>query len=408
MGFDPENRYNFRRRFRQKLMVQMDRAVSIVSEKFPYQDEDVAKVLEALCVDPKFLAVLSGWWMPRLSKWGGPLATYLVSMRLRRAVRGVASVAEFQNFVRAFVERLVASSMESFEVRGLEQLDPEQGYLFVSNHRDIAGDSMLLNLALHRHGLGTVRIAVGDNLIEEAYATDLMRLNKSFFINRTGTNPREVYKDLTTASKYILDSIAERQSVWIAQSEGRAKNGRDLTDVSVLKMLQLSDRKAPVAQHFQRLRIVPTTLSYEFDPLDAAKAREVRLVRETGRYDKSPGEDLRNLALGLTGAKGRVVLTVGCPLARLPDTVEELAEQIDAAVLAGQTLFPINEWAAARIDAIDQSVGDLPVLPSTADEAFGRPSTAEGLARFEACSDEDRMDLLSMYAAPVQLKAALR
>ena len=93
---------------------------------------------------------------------------------------------KFQNFVRAFVERLVASSMESFEVRGLEQLDPEQGYLFVSNHRDIAGDSMLLNLALHRHGLGTVRIAVGDNLIEEAYATDLMRLNKSFFINRTG------------------------------------------------------------------------------------------------------------------------------------------------------------------------------------------------------------------------------
>ena len=88
IGFDPENRYNFRRRCRQKLMVQMDRAVSIVSEKFPYQDEDVAKVLEALCVDPKFLAVLSGWWMPRFSKWVGPLATYLVSMRLKRAVRG--------------------------------------------------------------------------------------------------------------------------------------------------------------------------------------------------------------------------------------------------------------------------------------------------------------------------------
>ena len=194
--------------------------------------------------------------------------------------------------------------------------------------------------------------------------------------------------------------------MWIAQSEGRAKDGRDLTDVSVLKMLQLSDRKAPVAQHFQRLRI-PTTLSYEFDPLDAAKAREVRLVRETGRYDKSPGEDLRNLALGLTGAKGRVVLTVGRPLAGLPETVEELAEQIDVAILAGQALFPINKWAAARIDAIYQSGGDLPVLPSTAEEAFDSPSGAEGLARFEACSEEDRMDLLSMYMAPVQLKAAL-
>ena len=379
-----------------------------MSEKFPYQDQDVAKVLEGLCEDPKFLAVLSDWWMPRLSKWVSPLASYLVSMRLKGAVRGVASVVDFQNFVRAFVERLVASSMESFEVRGLEQLDPEQGYLFVSNHRDIAGDPMLLNLALHRHGLGTVRIAVGDNLIEEAYATDLMRLNKSFFINRTGTNPREVYKDLATASKYILESITERQSVGIAQSEGRAKDGRELTDVSVLNMLQLSDRKASVAEHFQRLRIVPTTLSYEFDPLDAAKAREVRLIRETGRYDKSPGEDLRNLALGLTGAKGRVVLTVGRPLVSLPDTLETLVEQIDAAILAGQALFPINEWAAARIDAIDQSVGDLPVVPSFADEAYGRLSEAQGLARFEACSEEDLMDLLSMYAAPVQLKAALR
>ena len=114
------------------------------------------------------------------------------------------------------------------------------------------------------------------------------------------------------------------------------------------------------------------------------------------------------MALGLTGAKGRVVLTVGRPLAGLPDTVEALAEQIDAAILAGQALFPINEWAAARIDAIDQSGGVLPVLPSTADEAFDRPSGVEGLARFEACSDEDRMDLLSMYAAPVQLKAAPR
>ena len=171
-------------------------------------------------------------------------------------------------------------------------------------------------------------------------------------------------------------------------------------------MLQLSDRRRqfpalPAATH------CPTTLSYEFDPLDAAKARELRLIRETGRYDKSPGEDLRNLALGLTGAKGRVVLTVGRPLTSLPETVEELAEQIDAAILAGQALFPINEWAAARIDAIDQSGGDLPVLPSTADEAFDRPSGAEGLARFEACSDEDRMDLLSMYAAPVQLKRRL-
>lgn len=280
--------------------------------------------------------------------------------------------------------------MVSFEVRGIEHLERDRGYLFISNHRDIAGDSMLLNLALHRHGLRTVRIAVGDNLIEETYATDLMRLNKSFFINRTGTNAREVYKDLVAASNYIGDSIDEGHSVWIAQSEGRAKDGRDVTDVSVLKMLQLSDRKATVKEHFGRLRVIPTTLSYEFDPLDQAKAREVRLRRETGEYQKAPGEDLKNLALGLTGFKGRVVLTLSAPMAEIPDDLEALAQQLDDAILNGQYIFPINDWAA-------QSLGSLDV-----DALIAQATEAEGAERFKRCSVEDREDMLRMYAAPLR------
>jgi hypothetical protein len=361
-------------------------------ERFPYQDEDVEGVLARLITDQNFLSVLAQWSLPRVSRWAPPIAKWLLLRRLKRLVRGIDSIDRFQALVREFVERLVSSSMVSFEVRGIEHLDKAQGYLFISNHRDIAGDSMLLNLALHRHGLRTVRIAVGDNLVEQAYATDLMRLNKSFFINRTGTNPRDVYKDLVAASKYIGDSIDQGDSVWIAQSEGRAKDGRDLTDVSVLKMLHLSDRKASVREHFGRLNIVATTLSYEFDPLDQAKAREVRLRRETGGYQKSSGEDLRNLALGLTGFKGRVVLTLGPPMTTIPESLEALAAQLDEAILQGQCIFPINDWAVRMLESTD-----LHAALASADEA-------KGSDRVLNCPPEDREDMLKMYAAPLMLK----
>ena len=361
-------------------------------ERFPYQDEDVEGVLARLIADQKFLSVLAQWSLPRVSRWIPPIAKWLLLRRLKRLVGGIDSIDRFQALVREFVERLVSSSMVSFEVRGIEHLDKAQGYLFISNHRDIAGDSMLLNLALHRHGLRTVRIAVGDNLVEQAYATDLMRLNKSFFINRTGTNPRDVYKDLVAASKYIGDSIDQGDSVWIAQSEGRAKDGRDLTDVSVLKMLHLSDRKASVREHFGRLNIVATTLSYEFDPLDQAKAREVRLRRETGGYQKSPGEDLRNLALGLTGFKGRVVLTLGPPMTTIPESLEALAAQLDEAILQGQCIFPINDWTVRMLESTD-----LHTALASADEA-------KGSDRVLNCPPEDREDMLKMYAAPLMLK----
>jgi hypothetical protein len=363
-------------------------------ERFPYQDEDVESVLARLIAEQKFLAILAQWSLPRVSRWVPSIAKWVVGNRLKRLVRGVNSIDRFQGLVREFVERLVSSSMVSFEVRGIEHLDKTQGYLFISNHRDIAGDSMLLNLALHRHGLRTVRIAVGDNLVEEAYATDLMRLNKSFFINRTGTNPREVYKDLVAASKYIGDSIDQGYSVWIAQSEGRAKDGRDLTDVSVLKMLHLSDRKASVGEHFGRLNVVATTLSYEFDPLDRAKAREVRLRRETGGYKKSSGEDLKNLALGLTGFKGRVVLTLGPPMTTIPESLEALATQLDEAISRGQSIFPINDWAMRMVES-----SDLHAALASADEA-------KGADRVLNCPPEDREDVLKMYAAPLMLKKA--
>jgi len=360
--------------------------------KLPYTDKDVARVLGQLIRDPALLKVLGGWILPRLVHWLPGFVSWLIRRNLSKRFNGISTIAEFLAIVRDYVEQLVDETITGFEVIGLEALDPDQGYLFLSNHRDIAGDSMLLNLALHRAGLPTVYIAVGDNLIEQTFATDLMRLNKSFFINRTSENPRQVYRDLTGSSSFIRDSIAAGDSVWLAQSEGRAKNAIDKTDESVLKMLQLSDRKMPLSEKVAQLNIVPLCLSYEFDPLDVSKAIELGEIAKAGHYQKQPGEDLVNLAKGLSGEKGRVQLTFGQRLNDDFASTDTLAAAIDKQILAGTQLYPINYWAAKRVD------------PSFEHPALAEISTqqADGYQRrFMACPDSYRSFWLEIYANPV-------
>lgn len=286
----------------------------------------------------------------------------------------------------------MVSTLDQLTISGLDDLDPSQGYLFLSNHRDIACDSMFLNLLRHRAQLKTVFIAVGDNLIQQPFATDLMRLNKSFFINRSGNNPRSVYKDLVMSSTFIQTRIDAGDSVWLAQSEGRAKNAIDETDASVLKMLQLSDRKMPLAEKIRALNIVPLCLSYEFDPLDVEKARELRAIDATGSYQKAPGEDLKNMALGLSGYKGRVHLAVGRPLDGDYEDLSVVAAEIDRQILAGTQLFPINHWAVSVL----QPGFSHPLHEAIADDQ----QIAQFEQRLDRCDVADRPLWLSIYANP--------
>ena len=125
----------------------------------------------------------------------------------------------------------------------MDKLDPNQAYLFISNHRDIVLDPALVNWGLFQHKMKTVRIAIGDNLLQRPYITELMRLNKSFIVKRSAKAPKEMLKALTQLSSYIYDSLTAGNSIWIAQKEGRAKDGVDQTDPALLKMLQLNGRK---------------------------------------------------------------------------------------------------------------------------------------------------------------------
>jgi 1-acyl-sn-glycerol-3-phosphate acyltransferase len=361
----------------------------------PYHDEEVTDALVKLVVDPEFIGFLAGWLAPRLSWFFPNIVSAAISLYLRRATRKIDDIAGFQKIVADYAKKLVRDGSTEFVYEGFDSLERGKAYLFISNHRDIAGDSMLLDYALYLNNLETVRIAIGDNLVQRDFATSLMRLNKGFFIKRSVQGARKAYAALIQASEYIKDSIQTGHSIWIAQSEGRSKNGLDLTDPAIVKMFVLADRKKPLSEVIRSLNIVPLSISYEFDPCDTLKATELGKVERDGVYGKPPGEDLFSLVRGLHGQKGKVILRLGKPLDGEFESVGEVAAEIDRQIISNLQLFPINYWAMSRLeDAEYQSLSHkVPRIEKKELLAFTQ--------RLKSCPREYRTYWLKMYANPV-------
>jgi hypothetical protein len=312
---------------------------------------------------------------------------------LRRQFGQVRSVHDLQMQVKVYVERLIRESTSGFSVSGLERLDLGRAHLFISNHRDIAMDPALTNYALHRAGHETLRIAIGDNLLHEQWVADLMRLNKSFIVQRSLSGPRELLKASRLLAEYIRGSIQEDNApVWIAQREGRAKDGRDRTEPAVIKMLSLSRDKntESFGDHIAALRIVPVAISYELDPCDAMKARELSQRATTGRYEKAHQEDVASIGRGIAGNKGRVHVHFGTPLGSDLATPAAVAAAIDEQVIRGYRLHPVNVWAYERL----HGKPDLSGL----EIAEGSCSEAEFDARINAMPEAERPYALASYA----------
>ncbi len=368
----------------------------------PYHDNEVAGVISNLLQEKDFLKFLGQWQSPRLQKVLPWFVEWMVKRYLFKKLNGVSSIAGFQDVVEFFVSRLISESITEFRYFGLDRLDPSESYLFISNHRDIAGDSMLLNYALYHSGLDTVQIAVGDNLIQRQFATDLMKLNKSFFIRRTEVSRKKMYAALMQSSEYIRTSLQTGQSVWIAQSEGRAKDGVDKTDPAVIKMLALCNRKDNFAETIRRMRIVPMSLAYEYDPCDVMKARELHAIEKSGSYEKKEGEDLLSLVQGLGGFKGRVTLRLGEVLSAEYPSAEDVALEIDRQVIRNLELYAINFWAVSRIDEkIYQQAWEI--VKGEAGDFDAEPFEA----RLESCDESYRDQWLKMYANPVVNRCGL-
>ena len=243
----------------------------------PWRDDEVSGELKKIVSDKTVINSILRFRYPILSRHFSFFLTPLVRSYLKKSVAGIHTVKDFQKRVSDFMDHVISTTTDGVEYVGFDKFDRTKGYLFISNHRDISLDPAFIDKALYANNLDTVRIAIGDNLLRMPAATSLMRLNKSFIVKRSIASPREKLKALMHLSSYIGLSIKEGQSIWIAQREGRAKDGDDRTEDAVLKMISLYGRqlKQDFGEYMRSLNIVPVSITYEYDPNDIAKAREL-------------------------------------------------------------------------------------------------------------------------------------
>lgn len=317
----------------------------------PYRDDEVNDIIQQLIRRDDFLSLIGRFRAEWLHRIAPGLVRFWVRGYLRRTFGRVRSVDELQQRLEPYVRRVLTSTTESVTWSGLENLGQSQSYLFMSNHRDIVLDPALVNYALYREGLSTCRIAIGDNLVQNPMVADLMRLNKSFLVKRNLSNPREMRNAFLTLSSYIRESIADGHSVWMAQREGRAKDGIDKTDPAIIKMLHMSHKRDRVAlgDAVGELRMVPVTLSYEFDPCDGEKARELEERERTGQYVKRENEDIESIVKGITGTKGRIHIAFGEPLGTDFDSASDVAAELDQRILNQTRFYPVNFAATEKL-----------------------------------------------------------
>ncbi|MBA4501132.1 1-acyl-sn-glycerol-3-phosphate acyltransferase [Marinobacterium marinum] len=347
----------------------------------PYRDSEVEAVLQRLIRDDECISALTRYQFPRAFGPLGWLLKPMVRIAVAARVGDIENVNGFQMMVANYMQKMISRTTTRVSCSGLERLEAGESYLFVSNHRDIAMDPAFVNWVRYQGGMSTVRIAIGDNLLSKPYVSDLMRLNKSFIVNRSAKG-REMMTALTQLSAYIDHSVVEGNSVWIAQREGRAKDGNDRTDAALMKMLYMSHRKQrSLNEMVARLNIVPVSISYEWDPCDALKAQELAAVAMNGSYEKSEFEDINSIVRGITGDKGAVHVAFGTPLEGEFETPEQLAAEIDRQIHLNYRLHPTNLAAAGEAVSDSQQ------------QAFE--------ARLAEVDVEARPFLQQMYANPV-------
>lgn len=349
----------------------------------PYRDDEVPAAIERIMSNEDVVKQIINFQFKKLSflSW---LLKPMIRYVLRKKYGNIKTVAQLQNYVAKFMESMIKNNTDGVVFEGFEKLKPDVGYLFISNHRDIALDPALVDFGLHKNNLPTVRIAIGDNLLRRPVATDLMKLNQSFIVNRSSKG-RELLKALAELSDYIRLSLKENHSIWIAQREGRAKDGNDETDPAILKMFYMSGKKLkiPFNEYVKELNIVPVSISYEFDPGDAGKAHELYEKSRTGEYQKSEFEDIDSIVNGITGYKGRIHVKVGDVITDDFKTPDELAAHIDRFIHQNYHLFPSNLVAA----------GDDSLVSAEDKEKFA--------SRLKGIPQPEQEFVTRYYAAPV-------
>lgn len=307
----------------------------------PYHDHEIRPVLDRLVTDPEFLSSIASFYAPKMSRLLPGVMRLIARNKLKGQVSSVHDVASMQDVIAGYMYKMIEDTTTSLTHSGLDRLDSERSYLFVSNHRDITMDPAFVNYMLYKAGNRTVQIATGDNLLKKPFVSDLMRLNKSFIVQRS-LKGRELLQGLTLLSEYMHHCIEQGSHVWIAQREGRAKDGVDKTEAALLKMLAMFQRKQPLSESLQKLHIVPVSISYEYDACDVLKAEELYALEKTGSFTKNEKSDIQSIVAGMIGFKGAVHVAFGSEMQYESDEPDVIAASIDSQILENYKLRDSN------------------------------------------------------------------
>lgn len=318
----------------------------LVSNEFdeirPYYDEEVPEIMTRLLADAVFARVLKNLF-----------ADEAKIKEIRDAMAQTINVESFQlRFMVPFLEGILKSSTRGITIGGLEHLEKDQSYLFISNHRDIVLDSALLNVEMYKYGYKSTEIAMGSNLLVYPWIEDLSRVNRSFIVKRN-IPTKQMLESSKLLSSYIRQTITNNgNSIWIAQREGRSKDGLDLTSPAVLKMLNISNKQEFIPG-FEELRIVPMTISYEIEPCGNEKVAELLKRQSDPDFHKSEKDDLLSMVSGLKNQKGRIQIQFSAPISqrdfeglsltgKVNDRLKCLADFIDTTIYKNYKLYPNN------------------------------------------------------------------
>ncbi|MBQ7280678.1 MAG: 1-acyl-sn-glycerol-3-phosphate acyltransferase [Bacteroidales bacterium] len=309
--------------------------MSELQEYTAITDEEIPAAMAQVVADPLFESV-AAYLYPEMSL-----------DKVKAMLLGIRSVRDLQcNLMRRNLDRLLERSQTTFDYSLTPLLRHDQRYLFISNHRDIILDAMLLQCAFIDEHFETSRIIYGTNLLSVPMFGVISRANKMVGIARGGT-PREFYKCLSSMSQFIREAIeSDTDSVWIAQGNGRTKDGNDITDPAIIKMFAMSDRKL-LSQAVADLHPVPISISYELEPCDAQKVIELTKRRIFKHYEKGDDEDFESVLTGITSNKRHVHITVCDPLTDAEllachDDASAVAALIDSKIYSGYKLYPYN------------------------------------------------------------------
>ena len=316
------------------------------------------------------------------------------------------SIRDFQcNFIYQSVQKVLEKTSEGLTTSGFEKLEKNTSYLFISNHRDILLDTSMLNACLFEHKLVMTASAIGDNLVTKSFLKILSKLNRNFLVQR-GLTPREMLESSKLLSEYIGQLLLrENRSVWIAQREGRTKDGNDATNSGVLKMIGMASDEEELMNYFKKIKIVPVSISYEYDPTDALKMPQLLAEANQETYIKEKNEDFITLMSGIMGPKRRIHIHVGDILnQQLEDIkyefdnsnkqIQALAQVIDDSILSTYKLWPTNYIA---YDIVNQTNTYCHLYSENEKSLFER--------RLEMRIDHNNplalQGFLAMYANPV-------